>query len=166
MEPYERSIVELMSVLSRSEEKDVINSFKYSSKTPLTLQDKKYLPLYAEHLQFLIKRASWLVTHFYEHFTFEQSKFKKDFAVMNQKARRKATSSVERDFCKLLNNSNFGIDCRNNTDNCILEPLFDEIREIFYIKRFCTIFGNETYRNFFSPSVMREEISQIQHIFK
>ena len=77
---------------------------------------------------------------------------------MNQKARQKATSSVERDFYKLLNNSNPGIDCRNNIDNCILEPLYDEIGEIAYIKKFCTIFSNETYRDFFSPTVMREEI--------
>ena len=34
---------------------------------------------------------------------------------MNQKSWQKATSSVERDFFKLLNNSNFGIDCRNKT---------------------------------------------------
>ena len=57
-----------------------------------------------------------------------------------------------------MNNSNFGIDCRNNIDNCILEPLYDEIEEISYIKKFCTIFGNEAYRDFFFPSVMREEI--------
>lgn len=30
---------------------------------------------------------------------------------MNQKARQKAASSVERDFYKLLNNSKFGIQC-------------------------------------------------------
>ena len=50
MEPFERSTVQLMSVLIRTEEKDVINSFKYSSKTHSTLQNKKYIPLYAEHL--------------------------------------------------------------------------------------------------------------------
>ena len=33
MEPFERSTVQLMSVLSRCEEKGTINSFKYSSKT-------------------------------------------------------------------------------------------------------------------------------------
>ena len=158
MEPYERFTVQLMSVLSRSEEKDVINSFKYSSKTRSTLQEKKYIPFYAELPHFLIKRAGWLVSHVYEHFTFEQSKFKKDFIVMNQKARQKATFSVERDFYKLLNNSNFGIYCRNNIDNCILEPLYDETGEICYTKKLCTIFGNGNDRDFFSPSVMREEI--------
>ena len=146
-----------MSILCRDEEKD---SFKYSSKTHSTLKNKRYIPLYAEHIHFLIKMAGWLVTHFYEHFTFEQSKFKKDFVVMNQKARQKATSPVKRDFYKLLNNSNFGIDCRNNIDNYVLEPLYDEIGEILYIEKFCTIFGNETYRDFFSPIVMREDINQ------
>ena len=74
-----------MSVLRRSEEKDVLNSFKYSSKTHSTLQDIKHISLYAEHLHFLFKRFGWLVTHVYEHFTFEKSKFKKDFVVMNQR---------------------------------------------------------------------------------
>ena len=46
---------------------------------------------------------------------------------MNQKARQTASSSVEKDFYKLLNNSNFGIDCRNNIDNCYLEPIYDDI---------------------------------------
>ena len=54
------------------------------------------------------------MTHIYEHFTFEQSEFKMNFVVMNQKGRQKAISSVERDFYKLLNNSNFGIDGRNS----------------------------------------------------
>lgn len=54
---------------------------------------------------------------------------------MNQKARQKATSPVERYF---LNNSYFGIECRNNIDNCVLEPLYDQIGEISYIKKFCT----------------------------
>ena len=38
----------------------------------------------------------------YENFTFEQSKFKKDFVVMNQKSSQKATSSVEKDFWNWL----------------------------------------------------------------
>ena len=68
------------------------------------------------------------------------------------------TSSVEPHFYKLLNNSIFFIDCKNNIDNCIWESFYDEIGEISYIKKFCTICGNGTYRNFFSPSVMRGEI--------
>ena len=149
MEPFERFTVHLMSILVLNEEKNTINSFRYTSKTHSSLRYKKYIPLYAEHLHFLIKRAGWLVTHIYEHFTYEQFKFKKDFVVMNQKARQKATSSVERDFYKLLNNCNFGIACRNNIHNCVLEPLYGEISEVSYIKKFSSIFGNETYRDFF-----------------
>ena len=63
---------------------------------------------------------------------------------MNQKAAQKTTTSVEQDFYKLLNNSNFGIDCRNDIDNCIPEPLYDELDEISHIKKFCTIFNSCT----------------------
>ena len=123
MEPYERSTLQLMSIMRKGEDKNKINSFPHTSKTHSTLKEKKLIPLYAEDLHFLVTRAGWLVTHIYEHYTFEQSKSKKDFVVMNQKSRQKATSSVERDFFKLLNNSNFGIDCRNNIHNSILSSL-------------------------------------------
>ena len=49
---------------------------------------------------------------------------------MNQKTRQRATLSVEKDICMLLNNSNLRIDCRNNIDNCFSEPLYDDISEI------------------------------------
>ena len=65
MEPFERSTVQLMSILFRSKEKDTINSVRYTSKTHLTL--KKYVPLYVEHLHFLVKRAGWLGALIYEH---------------------------------------------------------------------------------------------------
>ena len=104
MEPFERSALQLMSILQRNEEKETIKSFPYNSKTHSTLKDKKFIPFYDEHLHFLIKRAGWLVTHIYKHFAFEQVKFKKDFVVMNQNLRQNATSSVERDFFNLLNN--------------------------------------------------------------
>ena len=121
MGPFERSALQLLSIMVRGEKKEKINAFPYTSKTHSTLKEKKYIPIYAEDFHFLITRAGWLDTHIYKYFTFEQSKFKKDFVVMNQKARQKATSSVEKDFYKLLNSSNFGIDCRNNINNCILE---------------------------------------------
>ena len=53
---------------------------------------------------------------------------------MNRYSKQKANSSVEKYFYKLLNNSNFGIDCQNNIDNCVFEPIYDEIGEIGYIK--------------------------------
>ena len=80
---------------------------------------------------------------------------------MNQKSRQAATSSVEKDFFKLLNNSKFGIDSRNNIDNCILEPIYDDLDEISYIKKFTTILNDDTYRDFFSAEHMKEEIIQL-----
>ena len=160
MEPYVQSTLQLMNIVVRDEEKDKIISFPYTSKTHFTLKEKKIIPLYAEDLHFLITRAGWLVTHIYERYTYEQSKFKTDFIVTNQKAKQKAISSVEKDFYKLLNNSNFGIDCRNNIDNCILEALYDEFTEISYIEKFKKISNGDTFRNFFSPSLLREEITR------
>ena len=63
-------------------------------------------------------------------------------------------------FFKLLNNSKFGIDSRNNIDNCILEPIYDDLGEISYIKKFTTILNDDTYRDFFSAEHMKEEIIQ------
>ena len=152
--PYERSTLQLMNKAVWDEKKEKLNSIPYNSKTHSKLKEKKFIPLYAEDLPL----ARWLVTHIYEHYTFEQSKFKKDFVVMNQKAGQTATSLVEKDFYKLLNNSNFGIDCRNNIDSCYLDPIYDDFLEISYIKKFCTIFNDDSFRDFFSPCLLREEI--------
>ena len=65
---------------------------------------------------------------------------------MNQKSRQKAKNSVEKDFYKLMNNSNFGYDCRNNLDNCKFVPIFNELKETTYIKK---------YYNFFDPKVSK-----------
>lgn len=143
MELFKRSTLQLMSILLRNKEKDKIDPFSYTSKVHSTLEHKKFIPLYAEHLHFLVKRAGQLVTHIYHHYTFEQSKFKKYFVEMNQKSRQTALTSVESDFCELLNNTNFGIDCRNNIYNCILEPLYDDLDEIPYIKKLTTIFSDD-----------------------
>ena len=143
--------------------KEKINTFSYDSKTHSTLKEKKIISLYAEDLHFLKTRAGWLVTHIYAHYTFEQSKFKNGFVVMNQKTRQTAESKVEKDFYKLLNNSNFGIDCGNAVDNCTLEPIYDDFSEIAYIKNYAAIFNDDSFRDFFSPPLLREEI--IQKIF-
>ena len=35
-----------------------------------------------------------------------------------------------------MNNSNFGFDCRNNLDNYKFVPIFDELKEMTYIKKY------------------------------
>ena len=159
IDSYKRSCLQLLSGFKINEEKYITNKFSYTSKTHSTLEEKKFIPLYAEHLYFLIKRVGWLVTKIYEYYSFEQAKFKREFVIMNQKSRQKASTPVERDFFRLFNNSNFGIDCRNNIDNCIIEPLYDDINEISYIKKFTSIFNDDTFRHFFSPQHLREEIA-------
>ena len=123
--------------------------FSFSLKNTFNTERKKVISLYAEDLHFLITRAGWLVTYIYAHYTFEQAKIKKEFVIMNKKSRQTATSNVEKDFYKLLNNSNFGIDCRNNIDNCTLQPIYENFYEIGYIKNYTTIFSDEAVKEFF-----------------
>ena len=100
--------------------------------------------MYLEQIFFSVVRAGWKITKIYLHYTFEHERFKKDFILINQKSRQNAKNSVEKDFYKLMNNSNFGYDCRNNLDNCKFVPVFDELKEITY---------NKKYYNFFDPKV-------------
>ena len=96
--------------------------------------------MYLEDLVFCIKRAGWKVTKIHSHITFEQAIFKQKFVLMNQKSRQQSRNTVEKDFYKLMNNSNFGYDYRNNLDNCKFVPIFDEYEEITFINRYNNIF--------------------------
>ena len=53
---------------------------------------------------------------------------------MNQCSRQAAKNSVENFFYKLLNNFNFRYDCQNNGDNNTFVPIFDELKEVTYVK--------------------------------
>ena len=120
---------------------------------------KKYIPLYIEDLRFLIKRAGWIVTKLYSHFTFEQDAFKKDFVLMNQKLRQNAKNDIEKNFYKLMNNANFGFDCRNNANNLKFEPLIDEINELTYIKKYYNLFDSKI-ENFVNSKILERNINQ------
>ena len=76
---------------------------------------------------------------------------------MNQNARKTARSKVEKDFCKLLNNSNFGYDCRNNNENSSLDLLYNDIDEISYIKKFTNILQNQRYHEFFAKELLNQQ---------
>lgn len=88
------------------------------------------------------------MTKTYVHCNFEQLPFEKEFVTMNQFARQKAKTSVEKDFYKLMSNSNFGTDCTNNINNCQFEAIYDEIGDISFIKKYANIFGNSQYKDF------------------
>ena len=48
----------------------------------------------------------------------------------------------------MLNNANFVYDCRNNLDNCLLVPIFDEMNEVTYL-------DIERYYNYFDKEVLK-----------
>ena len=77
---------------------------------------------------------------------------------MNQNARKTANSKVEKDFYKLLNNSNFGNDCRNNVGNCSLELLYDGPEELKYIKKFTNLLPDIKLNDFFSEDVLKKQV--------
>ena len=154
----ERSLFQLLELFTQTE-KGKPKSYRVTEKSHSTLFPKKCIPLYIEDLQFLIKRAGWIVTKLYSHFTFEQDKIKKDFVLMNQYSRQNAKNDIEKNFYKLMNNSNFGFDCRNNANNLRFEPLLNEIEELSYIKRYHSLY-DEKVKQFVSSEILEEKIKQ------
>ena len=120
---------------------------------------KKFIPLYLEEIKFGVLRGGWKVTKLHKHY-FDQERCKKNFILMNQKARQEASDKVESDFCKLLNNANFGYDCRNNLDNCFFQPITDEIRELNFIKRYHSNLYDESIRPFVTSRILSDNIQE------
>ena len=143
----------------KKNEKDEISKLPFNSKTQSTLKNKIFVNLSAEDLYFLITRAGWKVTKIYDHYTFKQDTFKRDFVGMNLNARKTAKTSVEKDFYKLLNNSNFGNDCRNSTGNSKLELLYDGLDELKYIKKHTSILSDQQLSEFFSTDLLKEQLN-------
>ena len=75
---------------------------------------------------------------------------------MNQNSHQKAKNSEIKDFYKLLSNSNFGCNCRNNIDNCSLMPINDEL-DISYLKRYESVFDKQT-SEFVNCDLIEQEI--------
>ena len=78
---------------------------------------------------------------------------------MNQKSRQLSKNDLEKDFFKLMNNSSFGYDCRNNIDNCKFNPIFDELGEITYVNRYHNIF-DEKVSSFVSTDLVKQHIKE------
>lgn len=76
---------------------------------------------------------------------------------MNQVSIQNSKTSVEKNFYKLMNNSNFGCDCRKNVDNCLFAPICDEINKISYIKKYQSLFDDEI-SDFVSCELMTQEM--------
>ena len=87
LDANERSLFQLLELFDTTDNGKQ-KSYRCTAKSHATMFPKKCIPLYIEDLRFLIKRAGWIVTKLYSHFTFEQNAFKKDFVLMNQYSRQ------------------------------------------------------------------------------
>ena len=154
----ERSVFQLLDVMKLND-KGTIDSFRTTAKTHATMDEKIPIPRYAEHLHFLLARCGWKVTKIEGHYTFEQKKFKRVFVIMNQVSRQKAQTDVEKDFYKSMNNASFGYDCRNNADNYYFSPIYDEIDELLYAKRYQNVF-DQSISNFVSSEIFERQIEE------
>ena len=158
IEANKKSVYQLLELYSE-DKNGKPNKYKVSAKAHANMLSKKFIPLYLEEIKFGVLRCGWKVTKLHKHYYFDQERCKKNFILMNQKARQEATDTVESDFCKLLNNANFGYDCRNNLDNCNFEPIMDEIRELDFIKRYHSNLY-ESIRPFVTSRVLSEDIQE------
>ena len=119
----------------------------------------RFFPKSLEHLAFVISTGGWHITKICSLFTFEQEVFKNNFNLMNQKSRQNAKNSIEKDFFKLMNNSNFGYDCRNGLDNCQFIPMFDELKKVTYLKRYYNFFDQKVSK-FVTTDLIKQEIHE------
>ena len=79
---------------------------------------------------------------------------------MNQKSRQEAPNKIEGDFFKLLNNANFGCDCRKNLDNCTFNPINDEINELSFIRRYYKNLFDKDIEPFINARILQQEIDE------
>ena len=55
-----------------------------------------------------------------------------------------------------MNNANFAVDCRNNSSNCLFEPIIDEINEASYLKKYYNLFDKKI-SNFVDSKLLKKE---------
>ena len=141
------------------ESKNGPSSYRVTAKAHSTMVSKKCISLYLEDLVFAIKRCGWVGTKIHAHLTFDQSPFKKKIILMNQKSRQESKTNAEKDFYKLMNNSNFGSDCRNNMDNNDFFPIFDEINEIYSLQKYYSLVDPKI-TNFVSGKLIEDYVNE------
>ena len=78
---------------------------------------------------------------------------------MNQSFRQNEKNSIEKDFNNSWITQIFGNDCRKNLDNCQFVPIFHELQEITYLKRYYNYFDSKV-SSFVSSDLIRQEIEE------
>ena len=58
-----------------------------------------------------------------------------------------------------MNNSNFAYDCCNNLDNCQFIPIFDELKDVMYLKR-CYNYFDQKVSKFATADSIKQEIDE------
>ena len=95
--PNERPVFQLIHTM-RVNDMVTLNSHKTTVTTHTTMDKKFFIPIYANHLHFVLTRCGWKVSRIYVHYTFEQSKVKKNHKI---RSRDKTQKNVLNE--KLLN---------------------------------------------------------------
>ena len=83
----------------------------------------------------------------------------KEVFLNNQRKRQKAKTSIGKDFYKLMNNANFGYNCRDNANNAKFQPIIVEVNEITYTKKYYNLFDNRVSK-FVNSDVLEQQINQ------
>ena len=132
------SVCQLLFTM-RTGKRENILKYKATEKTHATIQPEKRFPMYIDYIHFLTKRLGWKFTKVHLYYTFEQELFKKEYILGNHRARQEAVArgdDVEANFWKLLNNANFGFDCRDNSQNEGLHLIYEENTEKEFISKY------------------------------
>ena len=61
-----------------------------------------------------------------------------------------------------MNNADFGYDSRNNLDNCEFEPIYHEIGEISYIRKYYNSFDKDVSKYVNSTLIEKRNRTNIQ----
>ena len=107
--------------------------------------------MYIDRIYFLTKRAGWKVTKVHLYYTFEQGPFKKEYILGNRRAGQEVVArgdDVQANFWKLLNNVNFGFDCRNNSQTKSLHLIYDKNAEVELIIKYIKHTTNNCFLDF------------------
>ena len=151
LEANKRTVYQLLELMEKTSD-DMPKTYRCTNKISCSHVSRKVC--------FALFGGFKLVSNkIYTHYTFEQARFKRDFDLMNQKSRENAKNAIKKEFFQLMNNTNFGFDCRNNANSVTFEPIIDEINEISYIKNYYSPFDTNV-SGFVNSYLLKQEIQQ------
>ena len=113
----------------RTSKRDNILNYKANEKTYTTICPKKRFPMYTDQIHFLTEKSGRKFTEVHLYYTSEHELFKKEYIFGDQRARQESVARsdhVQANFWKLVNNANFGFDCREKSQNKYLHLIYDK----------------------------------------